>query len=246
MNTHHWIFLSPHLDDVALSCGGLVWDLTQQGQRVEIWSLIAGLPPDENFSPFAQQMHKNWGISGTEAILARRAEDQTACAVLGAEWHHFDWPDVIYRRDALTGEPIVNNDDQLFSQTPETPLVNQIAEMITTTLPAGSHLVLPMGLGNHVDHQVVVQAGAQVGLAEYTYADYPYIIDQFDSPAFTGGAWKSLPHHLGEEALQAWQAAVLCYTSQLSTFWRDEEEMQLALRNYLAGGGGRLWEPQAV
>ena len=242
MNTHRWIFLSPHLDDVALSCGGLVWDLTRQGQRVEIWTLMAGLPPDADFSPFAQQLHRNWGISGTEAILARRAEDQAACTVLGAEMRHFDWPDAIYRRDPLTGEPIVNNDDQLFSQIPEPTLVDQIAEMITKTLPAGSHLVLPMGLGNHVDHQAVVQVGIKVGRGEYTYADYPYITQHFNSPVLRDGSWHTVRYPLDEDALVAWQSAVLCYTSQLSTFWCDEEEMRLALRNYLAGGGGRLWE----
>lgn len=246
MNTEHWIFLSPHLDDAALSCGGLVWDLTQLGHRVEIWSLMAGLPSDEDYSLFAQFIHKSWGISGREAILARRAEDLAACAVLGAEHRHFEWPDAIYRCDALTGEPVVNDGDQLFNQPPEPPLVNQIAEMITTTLPARSHLVVPMGLGNHIDHQVVVQAGARVGQVEFYYADYPYIINQFSNPVFTGGSWTSIPYDLGEDALQAWQVAVLCYASQLSTFWRDEEETRLALRNYLAGGGGRLWEPQAV
>ena len=242
MNTKHWIFLSPHLDDVSLSCGGLVWDLTQQGHRVEVWSLMAGLPPDENFSPYAQQMHNNWGISGTEAILARRAEDLAACAVLGAEHRHFDWPDAIYRRNALTGDPVVNDDDQLFSCSPEEHLVEEIAVMISKSLPEGVRLVMPIGLGNHIDHQVVVQASAQVEHDGFYYADYPYIINQFSKPVFTGGSWTSIPHNLGEDALQAWQAAVLCYTSQLSTFWRDEEETRLALRNYLAGGGGRLWK----
>jgi LmbE family N-acetylglucosaminyl deacetylase len=162
MNNHHWIFLSPHLDDVTLSCGALVWDLVRQGHRVEIWTLMAGLPPDEDFSPFAQQLHETWGISGTEAILARRAEDRAACAILGAELRHFDWPDAIYRRDTLTGEPMVNNDDQLFSRAPEPTLVNEIVEMISSSLPEGAHLVFPIGLGGHIDHQAVVRAGAAI------------------------------------------------------------------------------------
>jgi len=52
----------------------------------------------------------------------------------------------------------------------------------------------------------------------------------------------NIPRLLNQDALKAWQAAVLCYASQLSGFWRDESETCLALRNYLAGGGGRLWE----
>ena len=241
MNTYHWIFLSPHLDDVALSCGGLVWNLTQTGHKVEVWTLMAGLPPEGNYSPFAQQVHANWGISGWEAIKARRVEDQAACAVLGAKMRHFDWPDVIYRRDALTGEPIVNNNDELFNRSPEPELVNAMAEMLEKELPEGVHRVMPIGLGEHVDHQALVKAAAQAGGGEYYYADYPYILERFDSPAFHSSQWEKMPHDLSEEALQAWQAAVLCYTSQLSTFWRNDAETRLALRNYLAGGGGRLW-----
>jgi len=246
MNTQQWIFLSPHLDDVALSCGGLVWDFAQQGHTVEIWTLMAGLPKDANYSHSARQIHHNWGVSGTEAILTRRAEDQAACTALGATARHFDWPDAIYRREALTGLPIVNSDEELFSRSPEPAVVGEIAEMLIQSLPAGAQVVLPMGLGGHVDHQAVVQAGARLGQVSYYYADYPYIINQFDHPLLTSGGWQKVPHHLVEESLKAWQQSVLCHTSQISAFWRDKDEAQLALRNYLAGGGGRLWEWQAV
>ncbi len=49
MIKQHWIFLSPHLDDVALSCGGLVLDLAQQGFVVDNWTLMGGYPHDEIF-----------------------------------------------------------------------------------------------------------------------------------------------------------------------------------------------------
>ena len=241
MNNHHWIFLSPHLDDVTLSCGALVWDLVRQGHRVEIWTLMTGLPPDEDFSPFAQQLHETWGISGTEAILARCAEDRAAGAILGAELRHFDWPDAIYRRDTLTGETIVNNDDQLFSRAPEPTLVNEIVEMISSSLPEAAHLVFPIGLGGHIDHQAVVRAGAALAREKTYYADYPYIVKDFHDPRLWDGCLKKIPRAFSPAALDAWQAAVLCYTSQLSTFWRDEDEARLAISNYLAGGGGCLW-----
>lgn len=246
MNTQHWIFLSPHLDDVALSCGGLVWDLTQQGHTLEIWSLMAGLPPDDEESPFAQEIHARWGVSGSEAILARREEDQASCAVLGSVARHFDWPDVIYRREALTGLPIVNSDEELFSRSPEPAVVGGIAELLTQSLPAGAQVVLPMGLGGHVDHQAVVLAGERVVQVTHAYADYPYILNKFDHPLLTSGNWQKVPHHLGEAALKAWQAAVLRHKSQLSTFWRNADETRLALRNYLAGGGGRLWIKSSI
>ena len=242
MDKHTWIFISPHLDDVALSCGGLVWDLARAGHTVSVWTLMAGLPTDENYSPFAQQIHSEWGVAGAEAFHVRRAEDRAACAVLGAEVRHFDWLDAIYRRDTNSGEPIVNDDEELFSNPPEVSLVKEITEVLTAALPLGTRLVFPIGLGGHVDHQAVVKAGKRIGHAALYYADYPYILKQFDTPGFRAGLWKNLHHHLDEAALDAWCKAVLCHTSQLSMFWRDADETRLALRNYLAGGGGRLWD----
>jgi LmbE family N-acetylglucosaminyl deacetylase len=241
MNLPHWIFISPHLDDVALSCGGLVWTLSQQGHKIEVWTLFAGLPPDKDYSPFAMQIHHTWGITGAEAIRHRRAEDHAACAVLGAAVRHFDWPDAIYRHEATSGRFIVNNEEELFGNPSEPSLVREIADLLKEQLPKESQLVLPIGLGGHVDHQAAVLAGERLGGVEHFYADYPYILEHFDSPALHDGSLENIPHHLTEDALEAWQTAVLCYTSQLSTFWRDERETRLALRNYLAGGGGRLW-----
>ena len=240
MNTKPWIFIAPHLDDVALSCGGLVWDLARSGQSVSVWTLVAGLPTDEDYSPFAQQIHRVWSVAGYEAFRVRREEDRAACAVLGAEVRHYDWLDAIYRRDPNSGEPIVNNDVELFNDPPEPSLVDEITAALQAELPAAAHLVFPMGLGGHIDHQAVVQSGARIGAVEYYYADYPYILRTFDNPEFRKGHWKSIPHHLDQEALEIWCEAVLCHASQLSTFWRDEAETRLALRNYLAGGGGRL------
>jgi len=41
----HWIYLSPHLDDAVLSCGGIIWQQVQSGHQVEIWTICAADPP---------------------------------------------------------------------------------------------------------------------------------------------------------------------------------------------------------
>ena len=239
MDAQHWIFLSPHLDDGALSCGGLLWDLAQNGHQVEIWTMMAGDPPDENYSPFAQQNHLAWDMTGAEAAAMRRAEDQQACEVLGVGYRHFDWPDAIYRRDQETGEPVVNNNSELFGKPPEKPLVSEISHLLTTQLPHDSVLVSPMGLGMHIDHLAVKLAAKATGRVNYFYADYPYILKDF--PSLNQG-WQPVSNPFDQAALQTWQEAVLAYRSQLSGFWRDDVEAVLCLRNYMAGGGGRLWQ----
>ena len=100
-----WIYISPHLDDVALSCGGLVWEQTQSGDQVGIWTVCAGDPPPGPFSAFAQSLHNRWGNSRA-AIEERRNEDIISCTFLGASYRHFDIPDCIYRRTEIhPGEP---------------------------------------------------------------------------------------------------------------------------------------------
>ncbi len=246
MEHSHWIFISPHFDDVVLSCGGLIWDLTRTGQLVEIWTIMAGYPTNEEYSAFAQQNHRAWGKTGKDAINMRREEDHAACKKLGAQAHHFDWLDVIYRVDRETGEPLVNNVDELFGKPPEEWLVNDIGQRLAAQIPESSKLVMPMGLGSHIDHRVVVEAGKQFLRADYYFADYPYILKAFSWLTAEENRWSKIPHPLDEDALIHWQDAVLCYSSQLSGFWRDETEARLALRNYLAGSGGRLWQKSVV
>ncbi len=47
-----YVYLSPHPDDAALSAAGLIHDLTQTGNAVEIWNLFCGFPPEGELSPF--------------------------------------------------------------------------------------------------------------------------------------------------------------------------------------------------
>ena len=73
-----WIYLSPHLDDAALSLGGLIWEQTQAGKRVSIWTICAGNPPPGDFSPFAEALHARWEV-GRDAMEERRTEDIESC-----------------------------------------------------------------------------------------------------------------------------------------------------------------------
>jgi LmbE family N-acetylglucosaminyl deacetylase len=242
MKQKQWIFLSPHFDDVALSCGGLVWELANQGEQVEVWTIMAGFPPDENFSAFARKNHNDWGKSGREAIQMRREEDKAACGILGAIPRHFDWPDVIYRKHPESGLPVVNNNDELFNEQPEKALVNSILSNLTEKIPPQARVVLPMGLGGHIDHRTLVEVGEGLDREKLYYADYPYILKSFESPTLTENKYKKIPRFLSPDALTAWQEAILSYRSQLAAFWRDDDESRLSLQNYLAGGGGRLWK----
>jgi LmbE family N-acetylglucosaminyl deacetylase len=240
----NWIYLSPHLDDAVLSCGGIIWQQVQRGFTVSIWTVCAGDPPDEPLSELAEMLHARWK-TGRNAVEIRRQEDQAACALLGVLSRHFDIPDCIYRRSPRTGEPLVASNDHLFDpvSVEEQPLLASLAARLAAELPAECHVVSPLGLGSHVDHRLVRGAAEALKCKLWYYADYPYVT--LEDVTKDTQAFENLEFHqfrLSPLALPAWQNAVATYISQISTFWSGETAMRTDLVKYARKGGGkRLW-----
>jgi LmbE family N-acetylglucosaminyl deacetylase len=92
----NWTYISPHLDDAAFSCGGLVWEQTSAGEKVSIWTIFAGDPPQGTLSDFAEKLQTRWR-GGRESMSFRRQEDIQACERIGASYRQFPFPDCIYR-----------------------------------------------------------------------------------------------------------------------------------------------------
>ncbi len=245
----HWIYLSPHLDDVVLSVGGLVWEQAQAGENPAIWSICAGDPPPPPYTPFAEELHERWQVGPGELSQAgRRAEDADSCRALGVPYRHSDVPDCIYRR-LPDGQPTIDVRDSLFRPFPagEAYLVRQIAAWIAQELPADARLVSPLCLGGHIDHWLVRAAAESLGKPVWYYADYPYVIDDplehHDLRPSLRGLPIALRQPLSGAALAAWQAGIAAHRSQISTFWGSLAEMQAKISQYYAegGGGSILW-----
>lgn len=237
----HIIYISPHLDDAALSCGGLIYEQVQGGDRVEIWTLTAGIPYVSTLPPFAAEFHRRWGV-GTEAVDQRRKEDLRACQILGAETRHLDWYDCIYRYKA-SGEALIASDEDLFCVEPEPVLVAAVAAFLQGAVPPDAQLVVPMAVGDHIDHRLALAALRASHMNALFYVDYPYISYIPDQAAqLETSRWQRLPTAITRAGLLAWQDAVAAYVSQILSFWSSEEAVHLALANYCAGGGGRLYQ----
>jgi LmbE family N-acetylglucosaminyl deacetylase len=244
MQTMNWIYLSPHLDDAIYSCGGLIWEQTQTGQQVDIWTVCAGDPPPGPLSPFAESLHERWG-TGTEAGRVRRAEDQHAASRLGAGIRHLELPDCIYRRHSISGEALYVSLAAIFGEVhpAETPLIAWLKKVFAEELPQETVVVCPLTLGGHVDHRLVREAAEQSGCVGRFYADYPYVA-QVDSNITrrvpTGWSAEVLP--VSETGVDAWAEAMALYASQASTFWENHAAMKAELCEYLQEFGGvRLW-----
>jgi LmbE family N-acetylglucosaminyl deacetylase len=240
-----WIYISPHLDDAALSAGGVIHEQTQAGTPVEIWTILCGFPSeDQELSPFAQALHYTWGISNTaDLVRARRVEDEQACKIVGATPIHFDgYFDCIYRR-GKKGNWLYSN---IYS-TPhedEADLPARIAESISVRLEPDDQLVCQLGLGSHVDHILVRRAVELLQRPILYYADVPYLFKTPGELAPLTAGMKEKAQTVGEAGLRSWQEAVAAYESQISSLFESGEGMREQIRQYWSEIGGiRLWEP---
>jgi LmbE family N-acetylglucosaminyl deacetylase len=223
------------LDDVCFSCGGLVWEQTQRGEKVEIWTICAGDPPDGPLSSIAQSLHESWG-TGRETPGLRREEDKKASAAIGASPRHFKFPDCIYRRDTASGEPFYPTSTAIFGTVhpaDKAYIVSGIADRIAAGLEKDATLVSPVTLGNHVDHQVVRAAAEKLGRPLLYYADYPYVLKNAHLLGYLLPAGsKGESHPISEQGLAAWKKSVACYSSQLSTYWPEPGSLDRAFSDY--------------
>ena len=171
-------FVSPHYDDIALSCGGTVARLAAASLAPEI-SVVFGDEPDPAvpLSPFAAAMHDAWGLLAGEAIAARRREEAAAAAAMGATSATLPFLDAIYRgrhydsEERLFGEPAPA----------EANLPAWIASALALDTPPDSRVRVyaPLAVGGHVDHRHAFRLGADLARAGWDvwfYEDLPYAL----------------------------------------------------------------------
>jgi LmbE family N-acetylglucosaminyl deacetylase len=243
------LYLSPHLDDAALSCGGQIHQLTAAGRSVLVVTITAGDPPAVPPSAFAQLLHDRWQLAG-EVVAGRRAEDAAACHRLGADYLHWDIPDCIYRVDPVSGAALYPSGETIFGAVhpAEASLITALAQRMAALPPCG-RVIAPLAVGRHVDHQLVRAAAEQwQGSALFYYEDYPYVQRPealAEAPAFSPAEWHPTIIPLTPADLQAKYDAITCFQSQLSTFFTDPADLERQVGGYAAAvGGERLWTYQ--
>jgi LmbE family N-acetylglucosaminyl deacetylase len=248
------IFLSPHFDDIALSCGGMAARLSRAGARCVGLTVFAAPPPSgEPLSEYARHQHAQWESAsgaGEQAIHeVRREEERQAARLLGIEPLMLDLPDAPYRRGA-TGLPSYISDEDLFGRVaPEErrALPPRIAaEVGRIAKEAGTRgrirVFAPLGVGHHVDHQLLFWAARRLGprYGVLFYEDYPY--------AATPGTLQARIDELGVPIQQRLTpiadligvkiAAIARYKTQLDILFGSSEAMPAAVRAYAQSVAG--------
>jgi LmbE family N-acetylglucosaminyl deacetylase len=254
------LFLSPHLDDVVYSCGGMIHQQIQTGDSVAVVTICAADPPCNSVSAFAREIHglcrPSSAASPAEMVAARRWEDLRALESLGAQAVHLDIPDCIYRVHPADGSPLYTTATDLMGNIhPSEPaLIRSVAARLARLRrSAGTHhFYAPLAIGCHVDHQLGRRAAEVIGGIHAYYEDFPYVADAPDGPAERRACW---PHgrllrpemiFLTPANLKARWEAMGCYASQVTSFWPNRRAMQKAVKQFTerTGGGApaeRLW-----
>ncbi len=226
------LFVSPHLDDVVFSCGGLAAMLADRGWHTVLATVFTrSVVPAQGFA-LACQLDK--GLPPELDYMAlRRAEDLRAAAIIPfAAVHWLDLPEAPHRgydsAPALFGA--VHAGDTIGPA-----VASGLAELAARLRP---DLVLaPQGLGNHVDHQIVVSA-VQAGLpADRTlrYRDTPYAMRQPSGPSGTGERVVPIGGALDRKI-----AASCAYASQVGFQFGGAAALATALAAFAQWEGGGI------
>lgn len=169
------LFVSPHLDDVAFSCGGTLISLSDAGWRtVVVTAFTASVPSPSGFA-LACQLDK--GLSADVDYLAvRRAEDEEFARRAGVtQLRWLDLPEAPHRGYStaadLFGSPAPSDGIA-------TALWSSLAQCLDDAQP--DLVFAPQALGGHIDHRHVAAAVFSVTPRSevWWYRDVPYAIGQ--------------------------------------------------------------------
>ena len=232
------LYLSPHLDDAALSCAGRMVGQVAAGERVRVVNVFAGIPDYSRLSAYAERQHGKWGWP-TDPVGSRRAEDERVLRGLGAEVKHWEYTDCIYRQ--VDGAFVYTDHDEVFGSVnpAETALITRLAwrfSQLRQALP-DAHFYAPLALGGHVDHRIV-RAGAmaiqRLGADVRFYEDFPYATQPDALQAVQTelrGQWTS---ELTPIDVEAKIRVIAGYASQLLAVFHDPTTMPQVVREYAA------------
>jgi LmbE family N-acetylglucosaminyl deacetylase len=232
------LFVQPHLDDVALSCGGTVRARAAASADPHVVTVFAAPPPPGvPLGRLARFMHMKWRSDAPAEMRLR--EDDAAVAILGATPIRLAFLDAVYRggydaRGALlSGEPIARDE----------PLAERVADELEAIWhsTARATLYMPLGIGRHVDHVVCANAARRLhdrGLNVVLYEDVPYAL----TPGAREARLAAQPAELAEIVdvsafLDARIAAIAAYRSQLDLVFEPDVDPAEAVARFARGVG---------
>jgi LmbE family N-acetylglucosaminyl deacetylase len=241
---HRHIFLSPHPGDVVYSCGGTLGVQVSTGLRPLVITVFAGVPSSNiELSLFAEVVQRDMGFrqNAQTAMTTRREEDVRALEYLHADYLWLDYLDAVYRgtpanytqKSQLIGGDVHPADLWIDKELAQNLVV------LHDRLPDAVWYA-PLGVGRHVDHQIVcsavdrlIQRGANVKL----YEDFPYVLtkDALEDRLQEFGGTLEPAFVEMSEMLHLRQEASEMYSSQIQLNFNDKALMFQSMEDYSHG-----------
>jgi len=263
MNTcAKYLFISPHLDDAILCCGGNIYALTNEKSEVLILTIFAGKPDPGALSHIAKYFHRACGL-GDDAINSRRREDMAAATYLGAEVCHLDSLSCLYRK-SKDGKPVYEKLRDIYhlDTRKEAATLIEVKKIILTSVDLGifNEIYVPLGIGNHADHLITrksledmaVSRRKRISSKLVYYEDIPYACrsKNIGIENSTLGSFTSYLKYIERKAWSSKIRAISLYKSQVHVIWKNVDTMEVQLTNYshsIAGGrfAERYWKKRA-
>lgn len=165
------VYISPHLDDVVFSCGGRILQTVANRQSCLVITVFTGEP--DGAASIPAEVRARIGD-----MAVRRDEDRRAMKQLGADFFWMEHAEAIYRH--RTYHTVAGTfwryraSDRLLAQL----LADQVEEIARQI--RARRLYFPLGVGNHIDHRVLCDAGMHLSHRParpweiFFYEDAPY------------------------------------------------------------------------
>lgn len=235
------VYVSPHLDDVAFSCATKIRRQLAEGLRVLVITIFTG-GVGQGGGP----------LNSFASMDARIDEDKAAMALLGVDFLHAGFKEVIFRCGITTPgcvparlalgvcsawfcEPRANRE-----------LVRCVREYLEGVLAetACTWLVGPAGIGYHPDHLIVHRACRDIeprtfGLRRWYYYDMPYCTYALLREPRLAFLRRRLPKQVGVETvspvgdeIRHQEGAIMVYASQLEPCFGGKEKAERLLQAY--------------
>jgi LmbE family N-acetylglucosaminyl deacetylase len=243
------VYVSPHFDDIALSCGGWAAAAAADGRPGLGVTVFAGPPPGP-LHAYARRLQTRWGEPDAAAgNRLRRDEDAAALARLGLEPVWLPFPDAVYRPVPYDSHAAIFGK---VAASEWTTLLPAILAALRETLAARGvappvPLYVPLGVGHHVDHQLTHAAGLalrEAGWPVWVYVDYPYaaqpgvVAAEVARLAAAVAPARPVPAVRDITAtLPAKIAAITAYASQMSSLFPSLAAVPAAVHAYAAEVG---------
>jgi hypothetical protein len=209
------IFLSPHFDDAVFSCGGLIARLSQVCPT-EVWTIFAGKPLIPRSSSLSRWLHLACNAPNAASLnAARKNEDLNAMKLLKSSSKHFRFLDCVYRIDWLF-RPLYKQTCLTALHPTDEQFIQTLKNVFQRLIDPSDILFTPLGIGNHVDHQITRAAIESTKPSTLCYfEDVPYNIPEIAPKSTEPLNCNLIKIPLQFSDVESWKLATREYVSQL-------------------------------